>query len=139
MATKEVRVLQKDLPAPESGVHINSLLQGACGETSRHGDAGRGAEEVVLRAAKDCGHGHRTMCGHGPRLTTSQPRQGWSAGAPSGRGALFVEDPAGKALRWRRDGRRNRVARQAVRKPQAQKLQAHWAIKVRTEGWRARL
>ena len=25
------------------------------------------------------------MCGHGPRLTTSQPRQGWSAGAPSGR------------------------------------------------------
>ena len=45
----------------------------------------RGAGEVVPRAAKDCGHGRRTMCGHGPRLTTSQPRQGWSAGAPSGR------------------------------------------------------
>ena len=38
MATKEVRVLQKDLPAPESGVHINSLLykqQGACAERRR--------------------------------------------------------------------------------------------------------
>ena len=37
MATEEVRVLKKDLPAPESGVHINPLLhnQGARAERRR--------------------------------------------------------------------------------------------------------
>ena len=68
------------------GVHINPLLYKERAERRRgtatqrgRGGCSSGGEGLP------CGHGRRTMCGHGPRLTTSQPRQGWSAGAPSGR------------------------------------------------------
>ena len=105
MATKEVRVLQKDLPAPDSGVHIKSSTHYYTRSVRRDVEARRrrGTGEVVLRAAKDCGHGHRTMCGHGPRLTASQPRhQGWSAGAPSGRAVRGGRGWQGAAMALRR-------------------------------------
>ena len=83
-----------------------------------------------------CGHGHKLRLR--PRLATSRPRQGWSAGAPSGRavrGGLGWQGAADGVATGVVIGRRARPYREAA----SPRGRGRLGAKMQAEGRRARL